>query len=98
MDFKQVFEGWSNWLAPPAELREQIKQVRDARLAICAVCPYYSKNIDPSSWRTCTLCGCPIKAKTSALSTQCPDSPPRWLTVTSEEEENKIDEFLKASD
>lgn len=52
---------------------------RDARLNKCAPCENNVKG-----W--CQLCSCYVEAKISLSSEQCPDDPPRWRALTSDEE------------
>lgn len=46
-------------------------EVWQKRMDQCMTCE--KRNMD-----TCTSCGCPVSAKTSWASSECPDSPPRW--------------------
>jgi hypothetical protein len=47
-------------------------ETREARLAICRVCPHFRGD------GRCALCGCGLDAKVAWASSRCPDSPPRW--------------------
>jgi hypothetical protein len=96
MNFSQIYEGWRNDLFPPEELKQLIKQVSDDRKAICEVCPHMSVNAGkPTHLKYCTLCSCPISKKSKCLSCTCPDTPPRWEAVSTEEQELHIKENLK---
>jgi hypothetical protein len=33
------------------------------------------------SVKSCSLCGCFIKSKAKYKQSQCPDNPPRWLSI-----------------
>lgn len=95
---KEVIDGWINVVKletgnlPQDEVEEIVR-----RRLICGQCPYMSENAKKLvNYKTsrkeqhCTLCSCPIAAKTSSFDTVCgaqyynethPDKPPlevRW--------------------
>lgn len=59
-----------------AGFTEVSEEVYQKRLAICQACPFFKDN-------KCTKCGCPTQTKLRWSSSQCPDSPPRWLKENS---------------
>ena len=76
---KQVLEGWVNLAR--LELgnlpEDQVEEVVRRRL-ICSQCPFMSENAKKiSQYKSsreeshCTLCSCPIAAKTASLSSVC---------------------------
>lgn len=50
------------------------------RLKICETCDH-SISVIPLAGKTCSVCGCFVKAKTRYKKSQCPDTPPRWLAI-----------------
>lgn len=84
-------------MIPPAKLKEQIKEAREARLAICNACELHSKN--KKGYKSsrpdehCTECGCTLSAKTSCLSCECPLK--KWIAVMTDEQEDEIDRKFK---
>lgn len=78
MNFKQIYEGWKNKLAPDKALEKTIKAVSKYRTSICNNCEYHSKNhftIRPDAH--CTNCLCTLSAKTACLSCECPIK--KWM-------------------
>lgn len=90
----QIYQGWKNHISPSDYLRDVIRETQEKRLAICSVCPHHSKNhftpLRPDAH--CTLCGCTLTAKTACLSCKCPDDVPRWESVLTKDEQEKISE------
>lgn len=90
---KEICNGWGNLLFPRRDLKKFIKETGDYRLEICNKCKYNSKNCKTWSLFTyCTICKCPLKAKTKCLICECPDSPARWKAIFYDlemEEENE---------
>jgi hypothetical protein len=73
MNFREIYEGWKNKLAPEEALKEIIKEASLYRMEICEACEFHSKNhlsIRPDAH--CTNCGCTLSAKTACLSCKCP--------------------------
>lgn len=91
IDLSKIYEGWRNQLFPPSHLKKIIESVARRRRNICNVCEHNSKL--HSTFRPdihCVICKCTLSAKTRCLSCDCPDSPPRWEAVLTEEEEEEI--------
>jgi hypothetical protein len=92
INIAQIIEGWRNKLIPPEHIKDLIKKVREERTEICNGCEFLSTN--RLNYKTirfdvhCTLCGCPISAKTSCLSCWCDIH--KWDAVITEEEEEEI--------
>lgn len=110
MEILKVIEGWRNHLLPPPSLKELIQHTHEERMEICRVCPDNSKN-KGARHESCTLCGCPLKAKTKCLSCSCgaeswnqykhnTKKPVRWgpvLTALEEEELTKTNNDEEAT-
>jgi hypothetical protein len=86
-------------LIPPSHLKEQIKNISEERLSVCAKCSYQSDNRKATgryeSVRPdlhCTNCGCTLSAKTACLSCKCPID--KWEAVLGEEEFDEIHKEL----
>jgi hypothetical protein len=62
---KNMLDGWKNVFISDEEVEELAKE----RLIVCEQCPHKKKF-------TCSLCGCPLKAKLRAVEAECPDN--RW--------------------
>lgn len=84
------------------DAKEVTKDVINGRKEICNQCPYMSENakiiFSYNSMRFdkhCTKCGCNIDLKTSSLHSSCPDNPPRWGAIVTEEESNQIQQLLE---
>lgn len=93
MNISDIYEGWRNHLFPPHKIVNIIKSISRSRRRICDGCAYNSKFLEGFKWRPdiyCTLCGCTLSAKTKCLSCECPDNPPRWKAVLTEEQEEEI--------
>lgn len=97
-----IAEGLRNKYFPPEDLKNLIKDTVNERKEICYGCPLMSENAKILfSYNTarldkhCTKCGCNIELKTSSLHSHCPDNPPRWDAVTTEDESNQIQQTLK---
>ncbi len=63
---EEIYQGWKNVIFKDPIVEEEAKK----RAEICASCPHASKHL------TCSLCGCPLIAKTRSPKSQCPDK--RW--------------------
>jgi len=86
-----IYEGWKNHIFPSEKLKDEIERVASERLRICDTCYHNSKfhktlRLD----RHCTICGCTLTAKTKCLSCNCPLNIPKWKSVLTEEQEEKI--------
>ena len=76
---KEVLQGWINVVREElGTLPEETLQLIAARRVICNLCPFQSENAkkvaDYVTTRIdehCTLCSCPIKAKTASLDSKC---------------------------
>jgi hypothetical protein len=80
MNFREIYEGWKNKLAPEEALKEIIKEASLYRMEICETCDFHSKNhlsIRPDVH--CTKCGCTLSAKTACLSCKCPIN--KWRDI-----------------
>lgn len=92
IDLSKIYEGWRNLLIPPSELKEKIAIIREYRSSICRKCEFHSKHHKSLRMDAhCTKCSCTIAAKTSCLSCECADIPPRWPMVLTYEQELEID-------
>lgn len=62
---------------------EEVEQIARRRLIVCNTCEHKShdKCAVPGTGPCCDLCGCSLKLKTRSISTDCPDSSPRWKAV-----------------
>jgi hypothetical protein len=86
---KQIMEGIKN-----AVIRDEfVEDVASHRREICDSCEHQDTKgkecAMPGTQPCCGLCGCSLKFKTRALSTECPDG--RWFSLISEEDEDKLD-------
>jgi hypothetical protein len=86
---KQIMEGVKN-----AVIRDEfVEEIADHRRDICDTCEHRDDSgkecAMPGTQPCCSLCGCSLKFKTRALSTDCPDG--RWFALISEEDEDKLD-------
>ncbi len=91
LNWTHIYEGWSNHLFPPEEIKGLIQQTATERIEVCKDCHFNSR----SAIEHCTICGCPLVALTKCLSCDCSDSPPRWravLTINQQEDINSGDE------
>jgi hypothetical protein len=73
----QVARGWY-YLA--AGVNDELSA---ARMKFCYNCPHLVGGL------VCNLCGCEAHAKTRLPEQQCPDKPPRWLSQTPPNEQQK---------
>ena len=55
-------------------------EIFHARKQICEICPHWNSNAF-AGLGGCNLCGCSV-GKLYLPSCQCPDRPPRWLSVS----------------
>ena len=91
INLEQIWEGWSNHLFPPEELKEIIKKVSRSRRRICDSCENHSKHHSSIRFDIhCIICGCTLSAKTKCLSCECPLTPPKWNAVLTDEQEEVI--------
>lgn len=91
INFEQIYEGWRNHILPPENLKKIINNVSRSRRRICDVCEYNSKFHKTIRFDIhCTECGCTLSAKTKCLSCNCPLSPPKWIAVLTDEQEEEI--------
>lgn len=91
MRISEIYEGWKNQLLPPKKLKAMIGRVSRNRRAICNVCAHHSmfhNTLRPDVH--CTLCLCTLIAKTKCLSCYCPDDPPRWGAILTDEQEEEM--------
>lgn len=73
MKINEIYEGWKNLLFPSEDLKEAIKAVSEKRMKMCEACPNIStKHKTIRKDVHCISCGCPLAAKTRALSSACP--------------------------
>lgn len=90
---KQIFEGISNSI-----IRDQtVEHISALRMDICKNCSLYDSTgsgcmisgTQPCCDENKGGCGCSLKLKTKALSSDCPLG--KWKALISEEEEDKLD-------
>lgn len=91
---------------PSKQLKSKIKEIAEERKKICEACEYHSSNTKSMARIVphCTLCKCPISAKTACLSCSCAlaeaedygikNKGPKWVAVLDSEEEFTIDSSL----
>lgn len=73
MRIQNIVTGWVNYFKDKLGLLSpEIKELAEARLRLCNVCPNNVFNV-------CKLCGCPVKKKARVLLETCPDN--RWKPV-----------------
>jgi hypothetical protein len=72
---------------------EFVESIAEHRNEICNSCEHIDLKgkecAVPGTQPCCSLCGCSLKFKTRALSTECPDG--RWFALITEEDEDKLD-------
>ena len=86
---KQIMEGIKN-----SVIRDEfVESIAEHRNEICNSCEHIDLKgkecAVPGTQPCCSLCGCSLKFKTRALSTECPDG--RWFALITEEDEDKLD-------
>jgi len=102
----KILEGFRNAIIPPKDLEDLIEQVAEERRAICLNCPFNSTCGKITLTSYCKACGCNLKAKTKCLSCECgiknynevnPQAKLEvlWTSVTTHEENTKIQEQIK---
>lgn len=96
IDIKGIIEGVKNSVF----IKEEVEHIAEERITICRTCPFNSE-VERATGTTilrkdehCLKCGCNLHLKTRALSAQCPLDPPRWVSLASDEESQKIMELL----
>jgi hypothetical protein len=85
---KQILEGITNSI-----IRDEfVEKIAEQRLIICHACP--KKDIEgdkclmSGTQPCCSLCGCSLKFKVRALSSDCPAY--KWKAVITEKDEDKL--------
>ena len=102
LNFKEIVEGWRNYLIPPKEMKEHIEQVAQERMEICKACPFMSTNAKETGYTTfrtdehCTKCGCPLAAKTRSFSSACPMN--FWEAILSDEDRYELEKQIKQNE
>lgn len=92
----EIYEGWRNHLFPPEHLKKIIKKVSAERLAICKDCYFNSKNQKKGGPAHCTICGCPLIAKSKCLSCDCAlESSPKWKAIMTLQQEDEMTDYGK---
>ena len=85
---KQIIEGIKN----NTFKNEHIEQISELRNNICLECKFYDKIGTKCEMKgtapCCGDCGCSLKFKTRALSTECPQG--KWSALLTEEEEDSF--------
>jgi len=86
---KQILEGMTNTL-----IRDEfVEEVAEHRMVICDTCPKKdtigTDCLVSGTQPCCSLCGCSLKFKVRALSTECPDG--KWKALMTEEEEDNLE-------
>lgn len=95
----ELWEGWKNHLLPPEKLKEEIKRVSGERLSICRECPHNSINKIPGAIiEYCTICSCPLKAKTKCLHCSCPLTPTKWGPILDQKTSLELQGEIKQED
>jgi len=97
-----IIDGIKNKYLTTGDIKEEINKIADSRKVICSVCPFMSENAKKVfNYKTqrfdkhCTKCGCNIDLKTHSLASSCPDNPPRWDAIVSEDEFSNIEQIVK---
>lgn len=81
-------------------VKEEIEKMAEERLAICRMCPFNSevaKKNDHDIIRPdehCLKCGCNLHLKSRYPSAHCPLTPPKWGSLATDEESEKLMELL----
>ena len=66
--FNEIVNGYSNLVKSKLGLSsEEDEKIFQARRTICNACSKKTEN------DRCSMCGCPLEAKTRSLITNCPD-------------------------
>lgn len=65
--FREIIEGWANLLFVDAKVEE----IALKRLHICKLCEYNNTTPDIKMLSVCTLCHCPLEAKSRSLTAKC---------------------------
>lgn len=67
----EIYDGWKNYISP----NEEVERIAKERAEHCAKC-------DHNKYNTCTLCGCPLEAKTRSTkdTNECPIG--KWGPIT----------------
>jgi hypothetical protein len=77
--------------------KEHVEAIFTDRYQICAGCSLLDLEgtscLAPGSQPCCSDCGCSLDFKLRSLSSECPKG--HWLTVTSEEEEELINQQIQ---
>lgn len=98
IDLKGLLEGMKNSFLPAQQIKEEIEETSQERLAICNQCPYYSPNAKSAGYETnrpdvfCTNCGCNLHFKSRCLSCACPQD--KWKAHITEGEEDILKKRL----
>ena len=99
LELRKIFEGFRNSIVPPAKLKELISEVSKERLSICKDCPYNSTRGEIGIMSKCLACGCFLIPKSKCLSCNCglesQKLPPKWIAITSEQEDEAIQKTIK---
>lgn len=82
IDYKNIIDGWSNYLFSQDP---KVLEIAKNRAAICAVCEHSKTHIKKAGvmipYKHCEMCGCQIDAKVSNMRPDrkgCADIPQRW--------------------
>jgi len=97
-----IEEGLRNKFFPPKDLKQLIDDTVIERKSICYQCPFMSENAKKLfNYKTqrfdkhCSKCGCNLELKTSSLNSSCPDNPPRWESVVSDDDFSNIKQTIQ---
>lgn len=94
---KGVTQGTFNLLV----VKEEIEKMSAERMAICRTCPFNSEVARANGQHIvrqdehCLKCGCVLKLKTRVPSAHCPLPVPKWTSLASDEESEKIMDLLE---
>jgi hypothetical protein len=69
MNIKEIVEGWKNVIIHD----DEVEKIASTRKAICDTCP---NKVIQLGMECCSLCHCPLVAKTRSLDSVCPDG--KW--------------------
>ena len=95
---KQIAEGIKNNIFK----QEHIEALAAQRLKICKECSFFDTigtNCEvPGTQPCCSICGCSMAFKSRSLSSACPHNKPKWLAVTTQDEEDEINYQINNTD
>lgn len=88
---KQILEGITNTVFK----RKYVEHIALHRNTFCNKCEHKGDKCEvPGTGPCCNICGCVLKFKIRALSSECPLATPLWAAVMTEEEEDSLRETI----